>query len=439
MPDLRVRSPGGKSGGAEFSLDLDRVLQRDADDAFALWEHRRLGSAFQPIVSLAHQNIVGYEGLLRATSVRDRQTLSPQALFGGLRTDAEVVYLDRICRALHVRNAVLKGLNRGWLFLNINPNVVVMGKHYGPFFSDLLARHDLAPQRVVVEVVEGAIADEGQLADAVDFFRDLGCLVAIDDFGAGHSNFERIWRIRPDIVKLDRSFTVHSSRDTRVRRILGGLVALIHEAGSLVVMEGIEDRQQALMAMDADVDLAQGYFFGRPAPLPAGRQAMRGLFLDLEAAFFSMIEQEKRRHRADLEQYMGRMAQTAGVIRKGRELHSACQTLLDVPGLDRCYLLDRHGAQVGHNVERSDSHGAERGRFDPLADTRSANWSRRPYFRRAMCQPGKVQMTRPYLSARDARYCLTLSVAFDLDGARHVLCADLRWDREGLGPSGCDY
>jgi EAL domain-containing protein (putative c-di-GMP-specific phosphodiesterase class I) len=439
MPDLHVRAPGGGPAGAEFSLDLERVLHRHADDAFALWEHRRLGSAFQPIVSLAHQNIVGYEGLLRATSVRDRQPLSAQALFAGLQTDAEVVYLDRLCRALHVRNAVLKGFNQGWLFLNIDPNVVVMGKHYGPFFTDLLARHDVAPQRVVVEVVEGAIADEEQLADAVNFFRDLGCLVAIDDFGAGHSNFERIWRIRPDIVKLDRSFTVQISRDTKVRRILGGLVGLIHEAGSLVVMEGIEDQRQALMAMDADVDLAQGYFFGRPAPVPSGREAIRGLFLHLEAAFGAMIEEEKRRHRVDLEHYMGRMAQSADLIRQGRELRSACQALLDVPGLDRCYLLDHNGAQVGDNIECQEVRGAGRGRFDPLADTRSANWSRRPYFRRAMGQPGRVQMTRPYLSARDARYCLTLSIAFDLNGARHVLCADLEWDRERLAPSGCDY
>lgn len=72
-------------------------------------------------------------------------------------------------------------------------------------FKYLLQRYQIPAARVVVETIEGAIADEGQLSESVQFYKNLGCLVAIDDFGAGHSNIERIWRLVPDIVKLDRS------------------------------------------------------------------------------------------------------------------------------------------------------------------------------------------------------------------------------------------
>ena len=67
--------------------------------------------------------------------------------------------------------------------------------------------------------METSAYDEENLARCVQYFRDLGCLVAIDDFGAGESNFERIWRLKPDIVKLDRSMVVEATRTPRVRSI----------------------------------------------------------------------------------------------------------------------------------------------------------------------------------------------------------------------------
>src|SRR5690606_3189599 len=90
-------------------------------------------------------------------------------------------------------------------------------------------------------------------------------LVAIDDFGAGESNFERVWRLRPDIVKLDRAMITEAAQNPLVQRILPGIVSLVHEAGALVVMEGIETERQALIALKSDVDFVQGFYFLRPS------------------------------------------------------------------------------------------------------------------------------------------------------------------------------
>lgn len=439
MPDAYHVSGNTAPDIEPFALQIERLIHRQGNEAFVLHNNRRLSSAFQPIVSLLHRNLVGHEALLRAWDMRARQPISPMELFDALGTDAEVVHFDRLCRALHVKNSMLRGLNDTWLFLNITPNVVVQGRHYGSFFQQLLRRHRLAPQRVVIELVEDVIDDEGKLADAVAFFKELGCLVAIDDFGAGHSNFERIWRVQPDIVKLDRSFTVQVTRDARVRRIVSGLVTLIHEAGCLVLMEGLETEEEALIAMDADVDLAQGYFLGKPAAQPLGSAAVQPLFRQLEDAFQGRVQREKNRHSADVQQCVQQVEQCARLLSSGIDLPDVCRRLLETPGLQRCYLLDAKGEQLGHNIEPAIDRDELDRRFDPLSDTQNANWSRRPYFRRAIHRPGEVQMTRPYLSARDARYCVTLSVAYRFQDDIRVFCADLSWAGDRLCPSVCGY
>jgi hypothetical protein len=63
----------------------------------------------------------------------------------------------------------------------------------------------------------------------------------------------------------------------------------------------------------------------------------------------------------------------------------------------------------------------------PLVRAGDARWSRRPYFRRATEAVGEIQVTRPYLSLYGARLCVTVSVAFWIDGRLRVVCGDLDW------------
>ncbi|MDR8045831.1 EAL domain-containing protein, partial [Burkholderia cenocepacia] len=92
-------------------------------------------------------------------------------------------------------------------------------------------------------------------------FRTHGFLIALDDFGAGQSNIERIWQLNPDIVKLDRIMLSHAAHRTGLTAILLGLVTLLHEAGKLVLVEGIETEHEAQIALSCEADFVQGYYF----------------------------------------------------------------------------------------------------------------------------------------------------------------------------------
>ncbi|MHB8623306.1 MAG: EAL domain-containing protein [Sulfuricaulis sp.] len=386
-----------------------------------------LSSAFQPVFSIAHRRPVGYEALLRARNA-EGGTVSPLQMFGMAEAGQEMTQLDRLSRSLHVHNYQATATDNSWLFLNINPDVVVHGKNYGKFFAEMLDHYAFPAHRIVVEILEGTIRDESLLTEAVEYYRRLGCLVAIDDFGAGHSNFERIWRVAPDIVKLDRSVIVQATTKNRVRRVLPSLVSLLHEAGCLVLMEGVETQEEALISMDADVDFVQGYYFGRPAASLDPTTDNKCVLNMLCDEFKMKVMADVRAQRVGTEVYMTGFMHCAEALQKGVPLERACHGYLTKGGIERCYLLSVDGMQLGANQTSPLRSTMTDRRFSILEDANGARWFRRTYFRRALAQPGQVQMSRPYLSLTGAHMCVTLSIAMEINGETRVLCSDLNWE-----------
>ena len=410
-------------------LTLDHIetfIQQEESNISAKFRGIQLSSAFQPIFSLAHRRPVGFEALLRPYA-SDGTALSPLSVFSMVQDEAEGVLLDRLCRVIHTRNFLAQDDGISWLFLNIDPMVTVYGKRYGSFFVDVLQRYKISPHRIVIEILEGQIQDEELLADAVMFFKELGCLVALDDFGAGHSNFNRIWRIQPHIVKLDRSIITQAAANRTVRRVIPNLVNLIHEAGSLALMEGVETEDEALIAMDSDVDFLQGYYFARPSKLMPHKEQHSDAIDDLCSKFKLANKRERTEHKNKLHDYLDAFELCIKQARAGIAMHDACSAFINLPRAERCYLLDREGRQRDESFIAAASSSFSDPRFKPLANGSDAIWARRHYFRRAINQPGEIQVSRPYLSIAGGNICVTLSAAMFSGKEMVVLCADLKW------------
>lgn len=389
----------------------------------------QLNSAFQPIFCLSHQRPVGFEGLVRTFSNLDGHAVSPQHLFGQATSEDEVILIDRLCRLLHIRNFQVFAPEGAWLFLNLNPRVVLSGQSKGVFLTtELLERSNLSARRVVIEILEKEINDEGLLTEAMTHYREHGYLTAVDDFGAGQSNFDRIWRLQPDIVKLDRSIIVNSVTNPRARRVLPSLVSLIHEAGCLVLIEGIETYEEAMISMDSDVDLVQGYFFGRPQSDIQLLGNMSGGPVDfLSHEFGEHSAQDTQRQLRDLACYLGPFWENMQNAMDDPSLMDGCDRMLQQKGVVCCFILDALGRQIGHN-RFPDAQGLMSGKYAHIAGYAGADWSRRSYFRRAVARLGEVQIVGPYLSLPDSRMSITLSLAVRWeDGTVRVVCADLAW------------
>jgi len=389
----------------------------------------QLSSSFQPVFSFPHGRPVGYEALIRVADAAG-QPVSPISLFERVDDFEQQVWLDRLCRLVHVHNFCEQSSGEAWLFLNIHPAVFLHSVRYAKLVTravDMLNQLGIPMHRLVLEVTEDVMAQDHGFEEAVAWAREVGCLLALDDFGAGHSNFDRVWRLRPEIVKLDRSLLRRAMGSPQVARMLAQVVSLLHECGSLALLEGVESEDEALMALDADVDLVQGYHFARPQPQLQGQGEPSSAIAELWEHFDARLAQRREGGVARLQPYREALAHCAARLQAGEPLDSAAAGFLQLPESQLVYLLDAGGRLLGERLPARQAPQTQNLRFAPLERAGSARWSRRPYFRRALEHPGELQATRPYLSLHGAQLCVTVSVTLPLPTGVCVLCGDLGW------------
>jgi EAL domain-containing protein (putative c-di-GMP-specific phosphodiesterase class I) len=227
-----------------------------------------LSTHFQPIYAVQEAECVGFEALIRAQDAAG-DLVRPAKLFDEVFREGDGVLLDWICRALHLRRFATVDPGDRKLFINVHPEAALRDARTTRDFSEIIRYYGLTPGRVCIEILEGACADEGLLREAVTAYRAMGCAIAMDDFGIGRSNFDRIVALRPDVVKIDRSVLNAAVGDRKARLMLPSIIELLHESGAQVAVEGVESGNDALLAMDSGADLLQGFHFAAPsAALP---------------------------------------------------------------------------------------------------------------------------------------------------------------------------
>lgn len=258
---------------AVLKKNLHEVLYLELDE-FGLEAHQEeviskligfhLRSDFQPIRNAEKfGEAIGYEALLRPMLGTD--AVSPLFAFAVADNLGKLVKLDRVARTLHMLNYLNLDDNQGYLFLNVHPKLLVSVNAHGKVFERILHLNSVPTQKVVIEIMENAVDAVKLLKDAIDNYRDCGYKIAIDDFGSKDSNFDRLWKLSPDFVKLDLSIIKQAQTDSRMRRVLPKLIEIPQALGAQVIIEGIENEIQCKIALDAGATLLQGNFLGQPA------------------------------------------------------------------------------------------------------------------------------------------------------------------------------
>lgn len=234
-----------------------------------------LDVAYQPIIDLADERVIGWEALLRGR-LREHGKVNPEHVVGSA---TRIGALDRVMRQVAeqaVTTASVASLLEGRRFtvsINVEPGQV---RPDSAFLRWLVARSAGGPADVVVEVTERDDVSgwgEGQ-ARALEGLRQGGVRLAIDDLGAGGSRAQLLTDYDWAWVKLDRSLLEPGHRREIVLR---HLVGMLHELGARVVAEGIETAGQLDLVRRVGADLAQGHLLGEPMPVDAVLQSLPGL------------------------------------------------------------------------------------------------------------------------------------------------------------------
>lgn len=381
-----------------------------------------LTSAIQPIYSIDHQRTIGYEALVRAATEQGEK-IPPLTLFDIPQNEQDAIYLDRLCRFTHLANFHQLINDNCWLFINISALASEKGREYGSFFPELLKKFKIKASNVVVEIIEDPTTNKNQLLDAINYYRDMGCMIAIDDFGAGHSNFERVWSLQPDIVKLDRSMILRATQSDNTRQMLNSIVKLLHQANCLVVIEGVENEQEALTAISSGADFIQGFYFAKPQRFQQVDFDKSAIFNQLSSKFVTAEQLKIAKENQQDKKYASYFKQCVLNIQKGESFVNATSDFNLLASTKRCYLLDHIGNQVEKTVLFNEQGGESK--FSQLQESEKANWYRKNYVIQAIKNHLQICISEPYRSITGDIMCITISMSFNVGNSQKILCLDI--------------
>ena len=258
--------------GALSDDDVD-ALQLEVDLRHAL-DNDELRLFYQPIVHLADESLLGYEALIRWQHPT-RGLLPPGAFLDAAENNRLTSRLGAWVLHRACNDAVT------WPE-DLRVHVNVSARHLAEEgFSELVAaaleESGLEPSRLELEITESTalFAAEATL-HAVAVVTDAGVTLALDDFGTGYSAITALHRLPIHTLKIDRSFVADVVAEPATAALVQGLLQLGRGMGLQVIAEGIEDLEQAAWLLDHGCAMAQGYAFGRPAPLPGPAAVLIG-------------------------------------------------------------------------------------------------------------------------------------------------------------------
>lgn len=203
-------------------------------------------------------NVIGHEALMRGP--RGAPYESPPLAFAMAATLGILEQLDCRCVDLAARVEC-----DGLLFINVHPRTIVAQEEFwaavGRFQTGTVKRR---PHEIVFEVVEHSPARESDLPRALQELRALGFLIAVDDLGEGSAGLRRLVELAPDFAKIDRFFTSGIDRDPRRRSVVAALASVGRAMNTRVIAEGVERAEELSVLRDLGIELAQGWYFGKP-------------------------------------------------------------------------------------------------------------------------------------------------------------------------------
>lgn len=221
----------------------------------------------QPKVEIDTGETYGFEALARWN--RMGRAVRP-SLFVRLAEEAGfVAEIDRIVLRDAVHQIARWNRLHGTDFsLSVNLSGLDFADHdLVGFVRNVLETAQLSPALLTLEITETVrLGDWSRIGTTIQALRDLGCRIAIDDFGAGYSSLAYLRQVQADELKIDRSLVTEVESSGQARFILDTVVELAHtHLGFDVVVEGVETESQVQALRAIGCRRAQGYYFGRPA------------------------------------------------------------------------------------------------------------------------------------------------------------------------------
>jgi len=397
-------------------------------EIYNIIDQEKIMIEFQPIVSLKLKKIVGVEALSRGIHPETGAIIPPVKLFADAHKNGMTVQLDRLCRKHAMREfAKFKSAKDMVLFLNFDPAVLDIAtpndKSWTKIFAD---EAGLDYNNIAVEITESQIENNYKLEQITEKYSNLGMFVVLDDFGALHSNLNRLVISRPDIIKIDRQLIHNVSESYYQQSIIKSIIDLARKIGSLTLAEGVENKEDVLKCHELGADLFQGFYFARPQSIERLeslniKPVMDMIAFDIKDYMSSNIDNKKKQHAT----FEGVFNSILSYITNCQEccFHNKISDAIKMyDGIECIYVLDEHGIQMGDTICGFNIDFADNNLFHP--SKAKTDHSLKEYFYYISSLNLTTYYTDPYISLATGILCRTMAKKFICSGKQYVLCID---------------
>lgn len=372
---------------------------------------------FQPIVDIATARVVGHEALARMIDHDGKVRSAGQIFCDHTLDEQKVLAFDRAVRLQAIQRFAEAG-QPGFLTLNISPRWIdLLGDQWIPTV-EMLQMYDVDPRKIVVEIVETNSNPE-KLEHIVKRYKQLGIRVAVDDFGAGYSQFDRVIRLEPDIVKLDMRLFKKAVQGGFPQHIVHSLSFLAERMGSQVLCEGVEHYHELRFALEIGSKLIQGFMFSEAKSDFTQHQM-----------FERDISIQRRRFLLEGMRKEEKVIEDSKKVQK--QVEALCLQIrenginLDLSGIENKQIASMFIADAG-GTQISPTYKATEGEWEISSETVGNNWCWRPYFYQLLSNAETLQRksvtSRQYHDAFTGELVKTIACFVD---ENRVLLVDIR-------------
>jgi len=237
------------------SSSNEMILANSLQSAIA---NKNLSLAFQPIVDSRTGAIYHYEALLRLKN--NEQKIISAGPF--IPVSENLGFIDLIDFTV-LDLVAIELLNYPDLNLSFNLSAMgIINVAWLDKLRNLLETHPSLKERIIIEITETALqTDITKVAYFMAALQELGCNLALDDFGAGYTSFQQLRSLSADIIKIDGSYIRDIARHSEHRILVKSIIEIGQSIGAKIIAEFVESGEIAKILMDLGVDYLQGNYF----------------------------------------------------------------------------------------------------------------------------------------------------------------------------------
>ncbi len=263
---LQLATEQGRGSFIQYKPDLDdpqystHSLLKAGEVFMDAFHENRLKLAYQPIVNVRDNSVSFYECLLRIVDP-EGHLISAGTFIPAL----EKLGMMKIVDQFSIQQGIQELLSMDDINFSVNvTNWTLTDDEWLENVVEMLKGREEIAKRLVIEITENSVMrDIDKTARHINILRDLGCRIALDDFGAGHTNYAQLSRLNIDVVKIDKSF-IQEAHKKNNKLFIQTLSKLASGMNIQTVGEGAEDQDAVRMLTDDGIHQIQGYIHGMP-------------------------------------------------------------------------------------------------------------------------------------------------------------------------------